>query len=68
MKVKIVLINGSHIDFEAPEDFIFAQWAQSVRVMGGWWSDNIHVPYDRILFAAVDLGEGQSVKYQGVMQ
>ena len=67
MKIRIVLVNNSHIEFEAPEGFIFNAWAQSVKALGGWFTDGVYVPADKILFAALDTAREQ-VKFEGKFQ
>lgn len=48
MKIRVTLVNGATVDFDASSDFNFVSWMMSVRETGRWLMENIYIPEDQI--------------------
>lgn len=67
MKIRITLITGSTIDFEAPADFNLVGWAVSVRETGRFLVENCYVPHDKIV-SVLRLDPEGKIEIKGVLQ
>ncbi len=70
MKIRVHLVNGHTIDFDAPEAFNLASFAISVRETGRWLDPNVYVPHEAIVAILRVDAEGQPAtpKFEGVLQ
>ena len=70
MKVRVTLITGMQIDFDAPEDFNVGSFALSVRETGRWLMDTCYVPHDKIVSIIRVDQEGKPItpKVEGTLQ
>lgn len=70
MKIRVTLLNGATIDFDATPDFNFVGWVMSIRETGRWLVDTVYVPHDQIVSALKldESGKPLSPKGEGVLQ
>ncbi len=67
MKVRITLITGGTVDFDAPPQFTLFGFVTSIRESGRFLVDNCYVPSDKIVSILI-MDEGGKIEIKGVLQ